>query len=155
MATQNSGTNRGKRGRVENLKPFQPGQSGNPGGRPKKTVLSDAYRAQLEKPYPRDRQGRTYAEVIAERLANEAAKKGSVYAASEIGDRTEGRPRQAVEVGGVNGAAINVNVREIPEDRLEAEIQTIVGSLGLAIGKSGRAKAKTPRAAKGKGKKAR
>jgi hypothetical protein len=29
--TQNSG----KRGRVENLKPWKPGQSGNPGGRPK------------------------------------------------------------------------------------------------------------------------
>lgn len=32
--TQNSGT-AAKRGRVENLTPWQPGQSGNPGGRPK------------------------------------------------------------------------------------------------------------------------
>jgi hypothetical protein len=35
LAAENSGRNRG---RVENLRPFKPGQSGNPGGRPKGLV---------------------------------------------------------------------------------------------------------------------
>jgi hypothetical protein len=53
-ATENSGktVDPKKRGRVENLTPFKPGQTGNPGGRPKKTRLTDAYRALLEDALP-------------------------------------------------------------------------------------------------------
>ena|SRR5438477_12731085 len=36
MSTQNSGKNSDRRGRIENLKPWRKGQSGNPGGRPKR-----------------------------------------------------------------------------------------------------------------------
>ena len=45
----------------------------NPAGRPRKTLLTDALRDVLAEPYPRD-EGRTCAEVIARRVANEAAK---------------------------------------------------------------------------------
>jgi|SRR5215472_11357016 len=48
MPTQNSGENSEKRwGRPENLTPWKPGQSGNPGGRHKKKPLTEA----LEKIY--------------------------------------------------------------------------------------------------------
>jgi Family of unknown function (DUF5681) len=80
---------------TKNLKPFPKGKSGNPGGRPRRTPLTDAYLEQLEQPYPRDRAGRTYAEVIAQGLARKAAR-GDVRAAQEMADRTEGRVGIAV-----------------------------------------------------------
>lgn len=77
---------------------WQPGQSGNPKGRPKnRNLLSRALRDMLGMVVPDDSQGRTYAEIIALSLILAAAK-GSVGAACEIADRTEGKPRQAVDL---------------------------------------------------------
>lgn len=69
---------------------FKPGQSGNPAGRPKTGALTRAFRALLEQPVPGDRRKRTYAQAIAERLA-ELAVKGYLPAVRELGDRAEGR----------------------------------------------------------------
>ena len=69
---------------------WKPGQSGNPGGRPKTAALSQACRAVLDKIVPGDREKRTYAQAIAERLADLAVK-GHLGAVRELGDRTEGR----------------------------------------------------------------
>jgi hypothetical protein len=76
---------------------FKPGQSGNPGGRPKIAPFSRACRELLEKPVPDDPEGRTYAEAIARTLA-EKALAGDIRAAQEIADRAEGRARQAIEI---------------------------------------------------------
>jgi hypothetical protein len=43
-----------KRGRVENLKPFKKGHSGNPGGRPKRGPLTDALALIAEKRTPEE-----------------------------------------------------------------------------------------------------
>jgi hypothetical protein len=75
--------------------------SPNPGGRPNKTPLSDAYRRLLETPYPGDERGRTYVERIAEVVCFEAGG-GDLAAVREIADRTEGRPRQNVETNCMN-----------------------------------------------------
>ena len=79
---------------------------GNPGGpgRPKKTALSDAYRELLESKHPSDPRGRTWAEVIAESQAHQAAR-GKTPAASEIADRAEGKPAQSIEVTGMEDLA--------------------------------------------------
>ena len=69
---------------------WKPGQSGNPGGRPKTASLSQACRAVLDKIVPGDREKCTYAQAIAERLADLAVK-GHLGAVRELGDRTEGR----------------------------------------------------------------
>jgi threonine aldolase len=69
--------------------------SGNPGGRPKSKVLSQAYRDVLEQEGPGDSQGRTFAEMIAQVLARRAMK-GDVQAARELADRTEGKARQSI-----------------------------------------------------------
>ncbi len=82
---------------LQNLKPFKPGQSGNPAGRPKKALLSDALRRQLAITAP-GMPERTQAEAIAAALISEAIA-GNIAAAREICDRTEGRPLQAVELG--------------------------------------------------------
>jgi Family of unknown function (DUF5681) len=70
---------------------FQPGRSGNPGGRPKTARLSQACRELLAAPVPRDPKGLTYAEAIAQMLAKKALD-GDIRAAQEIADRAEGKP---------------------------------------------------------------
>jgi hypothetical protein len=76
---------------------FQKGVSGNPGGRPKSSMLSEAYRAVLSHDNKKPFKPQTNAEAIAEAIAKEA-RKGKVNAASEVADRVEGKPRQAYEV---------------------------------------------------------
>jgi hypothetical protein len=88
---------RGKPFEKGNPHAWKPGQSGNPTGRPKSVTLSEACRKSLASPVPRDPQGRTYAEVIADKMVAAAAR-GSINAAKELADRTEGRPRQALDV---------------------------------------------------------
>jgi hypothetical protein len=85
-------------------KMWKPGQSGNPGGRPKRKPLTDAYSALLGQTIPLDvaRQLRiseasTYAEVVAMALLKEAVK-GKVNAAAELADRVEGRVMERVQV---------------------------------------------------------
>ena len=51
MPTQNSGKNSDKRGKIENLKPWKKGQSGNPGGRPKRDRSADMASAIFEENY--------------------------------------------------------------------------------------------------------
>src|SRR5215469_1918981 len=96
--TQNNGKNSEKRrGRPENLTPWKPGTSGNPGGRPKMAPLSHACRELLASPRQGDAEGRTYAQAIAQVLADKAIS-GDIRAAQEIADRAEGRARQSIAV---------------------------------------------------------
>jgi len=94
-ATENSGkTVKAKKpGRVENLKPFLPGTSGNPAGRPKTAALSAACREKLGELVPGDPHGRTYAQCIADCLG-ELAIGGNISAAQELADRAERKPRR-------------------------------------------------------------
>ena len=62
---------------------FKPGQSGNPGGRPRTAKLSEACRAKLASPIPGDPESRSFADVIADKLALQALK-GDIRAAQEI-----------------------------------------------------------------------
>lgn len=107
---------------------WQPGQSGNPAGRPKWRTLSEAYRAQLRQVDPDDPDGRTFAEVIAERQVKVAAGRAGVHctesstnAAKEIADRTEGKARQAIDLGLKDNALqhlaaiLGCSVDELPE----------------------------------------
>jgi hypothetical protein len=94
---KNSG-DRDEKGRFQkgNQTAFKPGESGNPKGRPKSITLSEDLRAQLGQVMPGEDE-KTYAEKIALVLCDEATK-GNVGAAREIADRTEGKPRQSLDV---------------------------------------------------------
>jgi hypothetical protein len=98
---------------------FQPGQSGNAGGRPRSLVasVSEELRRLLRSECPEDPQRRTWVEVIAEKLCSMALE-GNVQAINEIGDRTEGRPSQALSVSG--GLDVQMSLEEI--DKKFAEL---------------------------------
>jgi hypothetical protein len=90
----NSSTNTTKRrGRAEELAPFRwkPGQSGNPGGRPKSKPITDKLLEVLEDPKECEALVRVW-------LKN--AQKGSVTHLREILDRVEGRVALPVDVSG-------------------------------------------------------
>lgn len=76
---------------------WKPGQSGNPGGRPKSAPLSQACRDLLNSPVPNDSAHRTYAQVIAAKLAKKAMR-GDVESARELANRAEGKARQALDI---------------------------------------------------------
>lgn len=90
---------RNNKGKFEkgNTEGFKPGQSGNPSGRPKSVTLSENYRQLLATLVPNDPEGRSFAELIAYKLVLNAAL-GDLASAKEIADRTEGKPRQAVDL---------------------------------------------------------
>ena len=80
---------------------FQPGQTGNPNGRPKKLPDLDKLLAEVLGP---DKDGRDGMEIIIEALLKKAAK-GDVKAAELLLNRGYGKARQFISMnheGGVN-----------------------------------------------------
>lgn len=95
-------------------KTFRPGRSGNPAGRPKSAMLSDALRRELVEPCP-SAPGQTWAEAIAEALIAKAAA-GDVSAAKEIADRTEGKARQHINLSYTEREKYEIAVAKILEE---------------------------------------
>lgn len=105
------------KGNIKNLRPpWKPGESGNLAGRPKAKPLTDELRRLLEQEAPKGR-GQTWAALIAEALVKRASK-GDVRAISELGNRIEGRPVQAVEL------AVDVNTEIV--ERLQAARKRVI-----------------------------
>lgn len=98
MSTGNNDEQKPKRGRVENLKPFEPGVSGNPAGVPKGIAEIKA----MHLPY-----GEEALERLVDLMRN-GSDKLSFYAAKEILDRILGRTRQ--EVSGPDGGAVKIDL---------------------------------------------
>ena len=86
----------GRKLNPQNLKPFTKGddERRNIAGRPKITKLTDALREQLKEVALDEK---TLAELIAKVLIDKALM-GDVQAIKEIGDRTEGKPAQKIDV---------------------------------------------------------
>lgn len=110
-------TRRRPRGKPAAIKPFEfkPGQSGNPGGRPKKTKITDATREWLEQ--VDERTGKTNAELVAEAQGKEAIR-GNTSAYNAMADRTEGKPSQSINLSGEIGLdleTINAKLSEYTE----------------------------------------
>jgi uncharacterized protein DUF5681 len=103
-------------GNFQNLRPWPKGVSGNPGGRPKKRLLTDELELLLEQEAPNSR-NKTWAVVIAEALLRKA-REGDVRAISELANRIEGKPLQAVE--------LDVYSDKDPGERLSELIATVL-----------------------------
>lgn len=93
---------------------FKPGQSGNPAGRPKSALISQALRQKLDEPFPDDEHGRTYAEVIAAKMAEKAAS-GEDRAIQEVIDRVEGKAKQTVNLKMDRRERLELAIRRIME----------------------------------------
>ena len=93
-----------------NLKPFKPGESGNPGGLPRGTPrLSTAYQKLLGV----DARSRLPVETIADEIAASVIKRainGDLRAAQEVADRTEGTATPFLSVP--DGDAIELELLE-------------------------------------------
>ena len=87
---------------------FKPGQSGNPGGRPKKLPITDYLKEQLAAPIPESMRAKlppvfvevygpdaSFGQMLAFKLIQQAAR-GDMQAASMILERTEGRVTQKI-----------------------------------------------------------
>lgn len=111
--SQNSGSVSGRRGRVENLNPWKPGQSGNPGGRPKVDVASVLARAVIEE---------NFAEIKA--AFSKVLKKGSPYAFQVLSDRAYGKLREVhqIEHGPYHDAS---------DEQIEQRIAELKAKLGV------------------------
>ena len=86
---------------------FRPGQSGNPGGRPKTKLITQAYRELLEQLDPEEK--KTLAQILA-RNAVKHARKGNLAALKEITDRTEGKAVQPLSHSGLGSEPIAFHV---------------------------------------------
>jgi hypothetical protein len=109
-----------------NLKPFKPGESGNPGGRPKRNPLTDYLKEQLEQEIPQSmldamKDGPrlvflevygdkpTFGQMIAFKLVAMSAK-GDVMAIRELLDRVEGKVAQKTQLTGLDDAPIQQSI---------------------------------------------
>lgn len=124
--TASTGTKR--RGRVENLKPFKKGQSGNPSGRPKKVLDAKAQAAELALKHAQ-KAIQTLVEVMEDPATPPSSR---IQAAGEVLDRALGKPQANVK------ADVKVDfvqrfeayIRELnglePDRRIEADDAEVV-----------------------------
>lgn len=87
--------------------PFEPGVSGNPGGRKANREWTDALRLAVK----RTDGDKTKLNKLAENTV-ELALAGEGWAVKEIGDRLEGKAIQAVEHSGPDGSPIEMSDTE-------------------------------------------
>lgn len=120
-----------------NLKPWPKGVSGNPGGRPTKKPITEELERLLAGEAPNGK-GQTWATVIAEALLHEASK-GDVRAISELANRIEGKPLQALDVSGegLGGLAERLQrarqrvIEGMSEEEIDERIHRLEQELGL------------------------
>jgi len=119
--------------RVENLKPWKPGQSGNPGGRPKKRLIDEALEQLLEA-----NDSAAAREVAAALL--DRARKGDMRAIQLVAERTQGKPTQAIGVAGDAGVASDLAERvrraleivEMSDEDLQQRIKELTAQLATS-----------------------
>lgn len=77
-----------------NLKPWKPGQSGNPAGRPtKEACITSLVKQYLE---TKDKHGQTYAQLVAEAMVKGALKDPQIL--RELLNRCEGKVKDEIEL---------------------------------------------------------
>ena len=97
---------------------FKKGISGNPGGKSKHKIYSDALRLEVNRIDPND-PNRRKVNALAEKLVS-CALAGEGWAFKEIGDRLEGKPMQPVEHSGTDDR----DVKELTDAELTALIRS-------------------------------
>ena len=106
-------------------RPFKKGESGNPKGRPKLPEgLKEAFRANCE----------MARKVLTDIAGDEEAKdQDRIKAAIAILDRGLGKPAQALELTGKDGAPIETAVHVTPDPAFAASVLGELGAAGLTV----------------------
>lgn len=77
---------------------FKPGNNANPGGRPKRKIITELYLQSLNEICESDKAKRTYAQILVANMVSRALKGvDAVRAVKEITDRVEGKARPSEE----------------------------------------------------------
>ena len=113
---------------LDNLRPFKPGQSGNPSGRPRRKPLAEEYERLLGMRMPDQLcakvglpKGASYARGLAKALVDRAIK-GDTAAAREITDRIEGKAVARLEHTGAEGTPVELDDLDELRARLRAKL---------------------------------
>lgn len=105
--------------RTKGLKPWKPGQSGNPGGRPKKDPITRRYEVRLERKLPPEFMkqlnakgadlppGSTYGDAIAAGII-QVAIKGKADNAKEVREAIEGKATARIAITDTDGDDIQL-----------------------------------------------
>jgi hypothetical protein len=76
---------------------FRKGISGNPGGKSREKIFTDALRLELNRVDPQDKDKRKKINRLAEKLVECAIEDKQAWAFQQIADRLEGKPVQVVD----------------------------------------------------------
>jgi Family of unknown function (DUF5681) len=76
---------------------FKKGISGNPGGKSREKIFTDALRLELSRIDPNDKEKRKKVNILAEKLVECAIEDKQSWAFQQIADRLEGKPVQVVD----------------------------------------------------------
>jgi hypothetical protein len=102
---------------------FKKGVSGNPGGRSREKIFTDALRLELNRVDPTDKDKRKKIHRLAEKLVECALVHKQGWAFQQIADRLEGKPLQPVEHTEVDKRT----VAQFTDDELTAILRRRVG----------------------------
>lgn len=91
---------------------FQPGQSGNPSGRPKIKPFQDMLNRVLAREEGDPAQGKTSLERVVIKFVAKALE-GDVPAIRDMADRLDGKPAQAIVGGGEGSDPVQVSLVEL------------------------------------------
>lgn len=112
--------------RTRGLVPFQPGQSGNPTGRPKRKPVTEAILAELAKDHGKG--GKTKLQAMVERLVRlviSGKPREAIEAAKLLASYTDGLPVQMVEVDIYDAARRLAEERGLDPDKVISLYESI------------------------------